>query len=252
MLTLLRVVMISWFMVGAMICFARADTVYLKNGRKIVGIVKNVDAKSVSLEVNGGTVVFLQKEVERIERSAFEERKNLRQRWEQQKLTSYIMGEEKPVRKESVMSDNSIDQDGLEDETEGPQEITDAVFRSHDVIVTTLLNDSISVKLVLDTGAAGVFLKRSVADDLGLDLENAPDIEISLADGSTTQAKAVALERVKVGDFEAEDVEAAVLMSEPEEAIDGVNGLLGISFLKRFNVTIDQTNKKLTLERIQE
>ena len=64
---------------------ANADTLYLKNGRNIKGLIKSEDAENVNLEVNSGSVKFSKKQIERIVRSTPEEAESIRQRWEKKK-----------------------------------------------------------------------------------------------------------------------------------------------------------------------
>ena len=70
---------------------------------------------------------------------------------------------------------------------------------------------------------------------------------MKIADGRTVLAIPVMLDTVRIGDAHAENVQAAVLAeSLPQQGFDG---LLGMSFLSRFNFQVDYANKKLILEK---
>ena len=71
-------------------------------------------------------------------------------------------------------------------------------------------------------------------------------IKLLLADGRTISAHGVTLPRVRIGEFEAEDVEAAVLDDVSIQA----EPLLGMSFLGNFKFEIDTQQKRLKMLRI--
>jgi len=92
---------------------------------------------------------------------------------------------------------------------------------------------------------------RNIAEELGINLDNIkPDMKATVADGRQVDAKRIVLENVKVENVEADNVEAAVLLGE-EGGVDIGDGLLGMSFLSKFNFKIDNKDKKLILEKLQ-
>lgn len=120
---------------------------------------------------------------------------------------------------------------------------------SSNLTVEVKLNDSLTCVMIVDTGASIVSITKNVADLLGIDLSGVRnDIELTVADGSAIRAKEVYLKSVQVGDSRAEDVIAAVVDNPPGP---GVEGLLGMSFLNNFGVTLDSANKKLILDSIK-
>jgi len=120
------------------------------------------------------------------------------------------------------------------------------------IMVEVLLNDSVKVNLVLDTGASIVALSRKTGEELGMDLSDTKKdlIQMRLADGSSTMAKVIILKSVKVQDVEVKNVMAAVMLDEVP-AIGLTEGLLGMSFLSKFNLKTDLKNMKMTLEKIE-
>jgi clan AA aspartic protease (TIGR02281 family) len=102
----------------------------------------------------------------------------------------------------------------------------------------------------LDTGASLVMLSKDVAKKIGINLDKVkPDMKVIMADGRQANAKQIILDSIRVENVEAEKVEAAVLLDQTGELGFG-DGLLGMSFLKKFNFKIDQKDKKLILEKL--
>jgi len=125
-----------------------------------------------------------------------------------------------------------------------------ATYRSQDnqVIVSALINKDVSVQLVVDTGASIVLISSDVAYRMGIKYDDIQTgIEITMADGSSAEAKPIILKSVKVGDAEVENVQAAIL---DKGIIGGADGLLGMSFLSNFVVSVDSAGHRLILERV--
>lgn len=210
---------------------AYADTVYLKNGRHITGLIKVEDDSGVELEVSGGSIRFGRSEINRIERSGPED-------------TSVILRKMKSDKKQSEDRQKKLRLDA-EQRPRGVEFIDD----SKGMLVKVILNDAIGATLVLDTGASTVMLKKSVAEKLGIKLDGSLiDAKLTLADGREIKAKQVILKTVKVQDYVASNV-AAVIPIEDSNVLIEYDGLLGMSFLKNFNFKIDHDQNKLILER---
>ena len=227
MIILKVVFLILSFLVSA----SYADTLYLKNGRSIEGLIKREDERVLELEVNLGSVSFSKDEIGRIEKSTLEESNKIRRKWqkEQEDLKERIaqqrLEEENKPRKAEFLQD------------------------SQGILLAVVLNEKVEVSLVLDTGASIMMLRKDVVEKLGMDLDNVkPDMQAQLADGRKVDAKHIILESVKVQDSQAQNVDAAVLLDEA--GITFGDGLLGMSFLNRFNFKVDQKEKKLILEKL--
>ncbi len=111
----------------------------------------------------------------------------------------------------------------------------------------TVVVGSKPTTMIVDSGASLVTLPAKTAIELGVDVPlDARQLTLVLADGRTISARAVVLPRVRIGEFEAENVEAAVLDSVASDA----QPLLGLSFLGRFKFEIDASEKRITLLRI--
>jgi len=213
---------------------AFADTLYLKNGRSIEGLIKKESADEVDLEISLGSMKFPMKQIDRIVRSSPKEAELIRQEWADEK----IKGQERAKEAELIREHE-------------PKQVNMNKQSGH-VVVTALLNNKVKANLVLDTGASLILLSRKVADNLGIDVgvnSGGAPIELIMANGRKEKARMIILESVKVQDSEINNVEAAVL-PDKESATMSDDGLLGMSFLKKFNFKIDQKNDKLILEKL--
>ena len=125
---------------------------------------------------------------------------------------------------------------------------TDVPFEAIDrhAIITVRINDRVDARLLLDTGATVVQISQSLAGRLNMDLTRNPLVKVTLADGREAEVKAVMLDSVQVADARAEQVAGIV---SPTELSNGVDGLLGMSFLQQFDVHLDGSSNKLILKR---
>jgi aspartyl protease family protein len=92
------------------------------------------------------------------------------------------------------------------------------------------INDKDAGTFVVDTGATLVVLTQQAANRLQLPLEGAPTLLAQTANG-VSSGSAVVLERVAVQGLRASHVPAAV-----SDGLGDVDGLLGMSFLTRFEL----------------
>lgn len=115
------------------------------------------------------------------------------------------------------------------------------------IVVEALLNDLVKAHLVVDTGASLVIISSEIADKLGLNIsKEESSILVTLADGREVKAIPVILESLKVKDAELKNVQAAVLKDRAPTPEDG---LLGMSFLENFLVSLDVKANRLILEQ---
>lgn len=114
-------------------------------------------------------------------------------------------------------------------------------------IVDALLNKKVNATLLVDSGASHVVITEAIAKRLGIeDLKDKPQVHAVLADGSITTGFCITLDSVKVGASEAKNVKATVAKSAPGTGLDG---LLGMTFLKNFHVKMDAKENCLVLEK---
>ncbi len=106
-----------------------------------------------------------------------------------------------------------------------------------------------AIRMVIDSGATLITLPADAVAKLHVIVpDDAPVVPLVLANGGKINGRRVVLETVRVGQFEAKDVEAVVL--EPIAA--NAEPLLGLSFLDRYKFELDSSAKTLGLLRIDE
>ena len=93
------------------------------------------------------------------------------------------------------------------------------------------LDDKETAVFLLDTGASYVTLTRVLAGKLGLELGAAPEVRLQTANGEK-KGKFVSLRSVAVEGLAAKSVPAVVV----DDVGPGIDGLLGLSFLARFEM----------------
>ena len=212
---------------------SNADTLYLKNGRSIEGLIKKEDADNVDLEISFGSMKFSKKQIERIDRSSPKEVQLIRDGWADEKIKAQERAKEEAIMREHEPKQVNMDK------------------QSGHVVVVATLNRKVKANLILDTGASLILLSSKIADSLGIDAngKDGNPIELIMADGRKIETRMIILDSVSVQDSEVENIEAAIL-PETESAVTPYDGLMGMSFLKEFNFKIDQKNDKLILEKL--
>lgn len=120
------------------------------------------------------------------------------------------------------------------------------VRRGSSSIVHALVNGKQSGTFIVDTGATLMTVTERFAAALGIKTAQLPRVTVAMADGREVDARSVTLRSVRLGDAQVEDVRAVVL---PEQPADGIDGLLGMAFLRNFSVHLDGATGKLQLKR---
>ncbi|MGH7164707.1 MAG: retropepsin-like aspartic protease family protein [Nitrospiraceae bacterium] len=117
----------------------------------------------------------------------------------------------------------------------------------HSWVVQVRLNGTRDAKLILDTGADITVLSYAVVRDLGIvPSASAPTVTLGTVGGSV-RADIVQVETISISEAEARNVTAAV--HDLPDAPPGVEGLLGMTFLEKFLVTLDSAKGELHLRR---
>ena len=95
---------------------------------------------------------------------------------------------------------------------------------------------SVSVDLILDTGAVFTALSWSVVKVIGYDPAVTQERQEIITANGVIEVPKLKVESIIVGDKKAEEVEV-ICHDIPELA--GIRGLLGLSFLKNFRIIMD-------------
>ena len=120
------------------------------------------------------------------------------------------------------------------------------------LLVDVVLNGDVHARLTIDTGAPDVCLTADIARKLGFDLGNMKNIGESMVLNGKHKVAYVRLKSLNLGGAEQENVPAAVFLEDDREISNALNdGLLGLSFLSKFNFTLDKRNSRLILKKVQ-
>jgi clan AA aspartic protease (TIGR02281 family) len=112
-------------------------------------------------------------------------------------------------------------------------------------VVQVNLNNERTAHLIVDTGASMTVLSTNIAIDLGILGTTDNELLTVNTAGGSVQVNTNYLSSLQVGTAQAENVAVAIhdLPDIPEQ----IEGLLGMSFLKHFLVTLDAEHARLIL-----
>lgn len=222
-----------------------ADIVYLTNGRQMECLVKTQSKDSVEFEVEIGTIRLRNSEISRIERFTPAENAQMVKQWQAHKLKADLARKAWQEAQEQERQRQAL----------LPKHVDTKVENGH-MVVSASINKTVNARLLVDTGASVVVLSRAVGEKLGLvtaqdkaDNKKMKIVQLKVADGRNVDAKYVILSSITVQDSEATDVEAAIILDDKADIIN--DGVLGMSYLKRFNVSFNNKDSTLTLEKLK-
>jgi clan AA aspartic protease (TIGR02281 family) len=112
------------------------------------------------------------------------------------------------------------------------------IVRKNNVITTSLVVNGVRGTFIMDTGATFVSMKKSFAEKAKVNFDLSSTIKLSTANGVTEASRGRA-NKIALKNIEAKDVAVVVQTDSKGTYGDGIDGLLGMSFLSRFRVTFD-------------
>ena len=115
-----------------------------------------------------------------------------------------------------------------------------------DVINLPVTVNGVRGTFVLDTGATFVSLKNSFAQKTGVEIDEASVIHLHTANGITEGNRGRA-ERIQLRSLVAKDV--PIVVHSTGAYGEGIDGLLGMSFLSRFNIKIDTRSVNISTRK---
>jgi clan AA aspartic protease (TIGR02281 family) len=114
-------------------------------------------------------------------------------------------------------------------------------------VVSAFIDGKYQQEMIVDSGSSVVLLPWPMAIKYGLKpTDKDPQVKLVLADGREIDGWAKVIPSLRVGKFEVEKVECAVLH---EDAIKA-EPLLGMSFLRHFKFELDTNAKTLTMVKV--
>jgi clan AA aspartic protease (TIGR02281 family) len=117
-------------------------------------------------------------------------------------------------------------------------------------VVHAMLNQERSAQLIVDTGASMTVLSTQVAIDLGILGTTDNELLTVNTAGGSVQVNMNYLSSIAVGTAQATNV--AVALHDLPDIPEHIEGLLGMSFLKHFLVTLDAEHARLILRPKQQ
>jgi len=117
--------------------------------------------------------------------------------------------------------------------------------RGRHLIVDASINQRVSGRFMVDTGATHCVISKQMANDVSLSgRKDGEKIRVQTANG-VVEATMGEARRIDIGDAVARDVPVAVMDRDP---VPGLDGLIGLSFLQRFKYSVDSERGVLLLE----
>ncbi len=113
------------------------------------------------------------------------------------------------------------------------------------LIVPVNLNNQKNVRLILDTGATMTVLSTDVAIELGLTSDSESQVATVNTAGGPVQVNLTRVESMGINGAKAKNVVVAI--HDLPDVQPGIDGLLGMSFLNNFLVTLDANQGQLQL-----
>jgi aspartyl protease family protein len=129
-----------------------------------------------------------------------------------------------------------------------PSEEAFPVSRPNNVVKLPVTINGTRGFFVLDTGATFVSLKNSFAQKAKVQVDPDSTVRLHTANGITSGKRGRA-ETIQLRTLQAKDVPVVVQDDTKGTYGEGVDGLLGMSFLSRFKLTIDARNVKISARK---
>ena len=121
------------------------------------------------------------------------------------------------------------------------------IQQAGDLFVTAVnFNGEQEAKLIVDTGASHTIVSHKLAGQLGLYSDSAMGTVTMNTVGGSVQAPLARVKSLRLGDAEVKD--SIIVIHDLPDSPPGIEGLLGLSALRQFQVTLDPTKKVLLLQ----
>lgn len=204
---------------------ASADAVRTDDGRTWNGLVVGQTETHLRLDLGFDVALLEKSRIVRLTLSGAREKEALRRSLESRRR-----------RRDELLGKRSG----------GPWEVP-LVNEGGHVFVDMTLNGRTKARLLLDTGSTVTILTREVADRAGLPRDaGGRDAKIVTSDGRERKATVLTLDSLSAGGAEVRGVDVVVFDSKGKQPYG--DGLLGVSYLSRFDFKIDYRRNRLVLD----
>jgi len=129
-----------------------------------------------------------------------------------------------------------------------PSEEVFPVSRPNNVVKLPVTINGARGFFILDTGATFVSMKNSFAQKAKVQVDPDSTVRLHTANGVTTGKRGRA-ETIQLRTLQAKDVPIVVQDDAKGTYGDGVDGLLGMTFLSRFKLTVDARNVRISARK---
>lgn len=116
------------------------------------------------------------------------------------------------------------------------------------IVDNVILNNQLSTSFIFDTGATFTTISRATADRLNISTRGAKKVRVMTASGYIN-APMVKIASVEVKGLVAKNIEAIITDLPAHGSDNQIAGLLGLSFLENFKITVDRSAGRITLEK---
>jgi clan AA aspartic protease (TIGR02281 family) len=115
------------------------------------------------------------------------------------------------------------------------------------VLVNAVLNGNVKAELILDTGANLVVITEALSKKLNQDLSLGNEVIKLHTNCGEVEGRSFMINKMELGDARKENVKAVITSND--YPFSGADGLLGLSFLGDFKVTVDYQNEKIIINK---
>jgi len=115
------------------------------------------------------------------------------------------------------------------------------------MVVDVMINNYIPARMLVDTGASAIKINAALLKKLNQDLPDDRRRGKVITAAGMANAEELFIEKIDVGGADKENVRAFFMHESFDNA--GFDGLLGMSFLSDFQMTVDYKNNQIHLKR---
>ncbi len=116
-------------------------------------------------------------------------------------------------------------------------------------LIDARINDRVTVRLLIDTGASMTVLRDDILVAAGLFKPDRPSLQLFSTANGLVEGAVYRLDNLSIGDQNVANIEVAALGLA---SLHSADGLLGMNFLKHFKFFIDQNKPELRLSGLTE